>query len=125
MDPMNLDSKSDLLRPVIVVAISLFLCPIISMTTLFTTPIASFSFFSEPMFSNYFNFHMSSNSHITHCTDSLDARSNLSANLDSEKEGMKHLVSISNEVEGESSHDVLMSNNLYYLSKSGERRALE
>ncbi|KAL4365255.1 hypothetical protein AHAS_Ahas07G0087800 [Arachis hypogaea] len=97
MDPMNLDSKSDLLRLVVVVAISLLLCPIISMTTLSTTPIASFSFFSEPMFSNRFSFHMSDNGDIALCTDSLDARSKLSANLDYGKEGMKHLVSISNE----------------------------
>ncbi|KAL4365268.1 hypothetical protein AHAS_Ahas07G0089100 [Arachis hypogaea] len=98
MDPMNLDSKTDLLRSIIIVSISLLLYPIISMTTLSTTPIASFNFFSEPMFSNRFNFHMSGNGDITRCTDSLDAR--------------------------ESSHDVLMSNNLYCLSESGERRAL-
>ncbi|RYR53651.1 hypothetical protein Ahy_A06g028857 [Arachis hypogaea] len=90
MDPMNLDSKFDLLRPVIVVAISLLLCPIISMTTLSTTPIASFNFFSEPMFNNRFSFHMSGNGDIARCTDSLDVRSKLSANLDSGKEGMKH-----------------------------------
>ena len=40
---------------------------------------------------------MSSNGDIAHCTDSLDARSKLFANLDSRKEGMKHSVSISNE----------------------------
>ncbi|QHO22962.1 uncharacterized protein DS421_12g359580 [Arachis hypogaea] len=97
MDPMNLDSKSDLLRPVVVVAISLFLFPIISMTTLSTTPIASFSFFSKPMFNNRFSFHMSGNGDIARCTDSLEARLKLSANLDSGKEGMKHSVSISNE----------------------------
>ncbi|KAL4365306.1 hypothetical protein AHAS_Ahas07G0092900 [Arachis hypogaea] len=97
MDPMNLDSKSDLLRlVVVVVAISLLLCPNISMTTLSTTSIASFSFFSEPIFSNRFSFHMSDNDDIARC-NSLDARSKLSANLNSGKEGMKHLVSISNE----------------------------
>ncbi|KAL4299438.1 hypothetical protein AHAS_Ahas17G0100900 [Arachis hypogaea] len=96
MDPMNLDSKSDLLRLVIVVAISLLLCPNISMTTLSTTPIAFFIFFSEPMLSNCFSFHMSDNGDIARC-NSLDARSKLSANLDSEKEGMKHSMSISNE----------------------------
>ncbi|QHO53631.1 uncharacterized protein DS421_2g49620 [Arachis hypogaea] len=90
MDPMNLNSKSDLLRPVVVVAISLLLCPIISMTTLSTTLIASFSFFFEPMFNNRFSFHMSGNGDIARCTDSLDVRSKLSANLDSRKEGMKH-----------------------------------
>ncbi|KAL4382527.1 hypothetical protein AHAS_Ahas04G0242400 [Arachis hypogaea] len=97
MDPMNLDSKFDLLRPVIVVAISLLLCPIITMTTLSTTPIASFNFFSEPMFCNRFSFHMSGNNDIARCTNSLDVRSKLSAKLDSGKEGMKHSVSISNE----------------------------
>ncbi|KAL4287868.1 hypothetical protein AHAS_Ahas19G0229200 [Arachis hypogaea] len=97
MDPMNLDSKSDLLRPVGVIAISLLLCPIISMTTLSTTPIASFSFFSEPMFSNRFSFYMSGNGDIARCTDSLDVRSKLFVNLDSRKEGMKHSVSILNE----------------------------
>ncbi|KAL4287748.1 hypothetical protein AHAS_Ahas19G0217200 [Arachis hypogaea] len=97
MDPMNLDSKSALLRPIVVVAISILLCPIISMTTLSTTPIASFSFLSEPMFSNRFSFHMSDNGDIAHCTNSLDARSKLSVNLDSGKEGMKHSVSISND----------------------------
>ncbi|KAL1291393.1 hypothetical protein AAHE18_20G197800 [Arachis hypogaea] len=97
IDPMNLDSKSDLLRPVIVATISLLLCPIISMTTLSTNPIASFSFFSKPMFSNCFSFHMSSNDDIACCTDSLDARSKLFANLDSRKEGMKHSGSIPNE----------------------------
>ncbi|KAL4316585.1 hypothetical protein AHAS_Ahas15G0299800 [Arachis hypogaea] len=75
MDPMNLDSKFDLLRSVIIVAISPLLCPIISMTTLSTTSIASFNFFSEPIFR-------------------------------------------------ESSHDVLMSKNLYCLPESGERRVL-
>ncbi|KAL4355967.1 hypothetical protein AHAS_Ahas09G0039600 [Arachis hypogaea] len=94
MNPMNLDSKSDLLRSVVLVAISLLLCPIISMTTLSTTPIASFNFFSEPMFNNRFSFHMSGNGDIA---DNLDARSKLYANLDSGKEGMKHSVSISNE----------------------------
>ncbi|RYR45500.1 hypothetical protein Ahy_A07g031333 isoform G [Arachis hypogaea] len=79
MDPMNLNN------PLVVVVISLFLCPIISMTTLSTTPIASFSFFSEPMFSNRFIFHMSGNDDIAHCTDSLDTRLKLSANLDSGK----------------------------------------
>ncbi|KAL4299022.1 hypothetical protein AHAS_Ahas17G0059300 [Arachis hypogaea] len=49
------------------------------------------------MFSNRFSFYMSGNGDISHCTDNLDARSKLSANLDSQKEGMKHLVSISNE----------------------------
>ncbi|KAL4381534.1 hypothetical protein AHAS_Ahas04G0143100 [Arachis hypogaea] len=73
------------------------------MTTLSTTPIASFSFFSEPMFSNRFSFHMNSNGDIARC-NSLDARSKLSAKLDSGKEGMKHSVSISNE-------------NLYMMSK--------
>ncbi|KAL4337191.1 hypothetical protein AHAS_Ahas12G0085500 [Arachis hypogaea] len=98
MDPMNLESKSNSLRPVVIVAISLLLCLIISMTTLLsTTPITSFRFFSEPMFSNHFSFHMSGNDNIAHCTDSLDAGSKLSANLDSEKEGMKHSGSISNE----------------------------
>ncbi|KAL4322692.1 hypothetical protein AHAS_Ahas14G0235900 [Arachis hypogaea] len=96
MDPMNLDSKSDLLRLVVVVAISLLLCPNISMTTLSTTPIASFSFFSEPIFSNRFSFYMSGNGDIARC-NSLDARSKLSANLDFRKEGMKHSVSILNE----------------------------
>ncbi|KAL4323076.1 hypothetical protein AHAS_Ahas14G0274300 [Arachis hypogaea] len=96
MDPMNLDSKSDLLRLVVAVAISLLLCPNISMTTFSTTPITSFSFFSEPMFSNRFSFHMSGNGDIARC-NSLDARSKLSANLDSRKEGKKHSVSISNE----------------------------
>ncbi|KAL4394767.1 hypothetical protein AHAS_Ahas02G0184900 [Arachis hypogaea] len=67
------------------------------MTTLSTTPIASFSFFSELMFSNRFSFHMSGNGDIACCIDSLDARSKLSANLDSGKEGMKNSVSISNE----------------------------
>ncbi|KAL4289429.1 hypothetical protein AHAS_Ahas19G0385300 [Arachis hypogaea] len=95
MDPINLDSKSDLLRPV---AISLLLCPIISMTTLFTTSITFFSFFSEPMFSYCFSFHMSGNSDIAHCTNSSDVR--------------------------ESSHDVLMSKNLYCLLESGEWRVL-
>ncbi|KAL4288246.1 hypothetical protein AHAS_Ahas19G0267000 [Arachis hypogaea] len=90
MDPMNLDSKSDLLRLVVVVAISLLLCPNISMTTLSTTTIGSFSFFSKPMFSNRFSFHMSDNGDIAR----------------------------------ESSHDVLMSNNLYCLPESGERCAL-
>ncbi|KAL4375083.1 hypothetical protein AHAS_Ahas05G0246300 [Arachis hypogaea] len=90
MDPMNIDSKSDLLRPVIIVTISLLLCPIISMITLSTTSIASFSFFSEAMFSNYFNFHMNGNDNIARCTDSLDVRSKLSVNLDFRKEGMKH-----------------------------------
>ncbi|KAL4315031.1 hypothetical protein AHAS_Ahas15G0144400 [Arachis hypogaea] len=66
------------------------------MTTLSTTPIASFSFFSEPMFSNCFSFHMSGNGDIARC-NSLDAMSKLSANLDSGKERMKHSVSISNE----------------------------
>ncbi|KAL4304976.1 hypothetical protein AHAS_Ahas16G0032100 [Arachis hypogaea] len=94
---MNLDSKSDLLRLVVIVAISLLLCPSISMTTLSTTPIASFSFFSELIFSNRFCFHMSGNSDIARYTDSLDARSKLSANFDFGKEGMKHSVSISNE----------------------------
>ncbi|KAL4316636.1 hypothetical protein AHAS_Ahas15G0304900 [Arachis hypogaea] len=97
MDPMNLDSKSDLLRPSVVVTISLLLCPIISMATLSTTPIASFNFFCEAIFSNYVNFHMSSNGDIARCTDSLDARSKLYGNLDSEKEGMKHSESIPNE----------------------------
>ncbi|KAL4389766.1 hypothetical protein AHAS_Ahas03G0077900 [Arachis hypogaea] len=96
MDPMNLHSKSDLLRLVVVVAIFLLLCPNISMITLSTTPIISFSFFFEPMFSNRFSFHMSGNGDIARC-NSLDAKSNLSANLNSEKEGMKHSVSISNE----------------------------
>ncbi|KAL4343637.1 hypothetical protein AHAS_Ahas11G0098300 [Arachis hypogaea] len=98
MDSMNLDSKSDLLRPIVVVTISLFLCPIISMTTLSTVLIASFSFFSEPMFSNRFSFHISGDSDIARCTDSLD--------------------------QGESSHDVIMSNNIYCLPESGERHAL-
>ncbi|KAL4292872.1 hypothetical protein AHAS_Ahas18G0071500 [Arachis hypogaea] len=89
MDPMNLDGKSDLLNLVVVVAISLLLCPNISMTTLSTIPITSFSFFSEPMFSNRFSFHMSGNGDIVRC-NSLDARLKLSANLDSGKEGMKH-----------------------------------
>ena len=40
---------------------------------------------------------MSGNSDIPRCTNSLDARSKLPANLDSGKEGMKHSVSISNE----------------------------
>ena len=40
---------------------------------------------------------MSDNDDIARCTDSLDARSKLSANLDSGKEGMKYSVSISNE----------------------------
>ncbi|KAL4381657.1 hypothetical protein AHAS_Ahas04G0155400 [Arachis hypogaea] len=97
MDPMNLDNKSDLLRSIIVVAISLLICPIISMTTLSTTPIASFNFFSEPMFSNRFSFHMSSNDDIARCTDSLDVRLKLSANLNSGKEGMKHSGSIPND----------------------------
>ncbi|KAL4356519.1 hypothetical protein AHAS_Ahas09G0094800 [Arachis hypogaea] len=98
MDFLNLDSKSGLLRTAVVVAISLLHCPIFSMTTLSTTPIASFSFFSEPMFRNRFiSFHMSGNDDIAHCTDSLDARSKLSANLDSEKEGINHSVSILNE----------------------------
>ncbi|KAL4345120.1 hypothetical protein AHAS_Ahas11G0246600 [Arachis hypogaea] len=48
------------------------------------------NFFSEPMFSNRFSFHMSGNGDIARCTDSLDVRSKLSANLDSGKEGMKH-----------------------------------
>ncbi|QHN92417.1 uncharacterized protein DS421_17g583560 [Arachis hypogaea] len=93
MDPMNLDSKSDLLRPVVVIAISLLLYPIISMTTLSTTPIASYRFFFEPMFSNRFSFHMNGNGDIARCTNNLDARLKLSNNLDSEKEGMKHSVS--------------------------------
>ncbi|KAL4327776.1 hypothetical protein AHAS_Ahas13G0133900 [Arachis hypogaea] len=97
MDPMNLDSKFDLLRPVVIVAISLLLYPIVSMTTLSTTPIASFSFFSKPIFSNRFSFHISGNGDIARCTDSLDARSKLSVNLDSGKEEMKHSVSILNE----------------------------
>ncbi|KAL4392020.1 hypothetical protein AHAS_Ahas03G0303300 [Arachis hypogaea] len=96
MDLMNLDSKSDLLILVVVVAIFLLLCPNISITTLSTTPIASFNFFSESMFSNRFSFHMSGNSDIVRC-NSLDAKSKLSTNLDSEKEGMKYSVSISNE----------------------------
>ncbi|KAL4391727.1 hypothetical protein AHAS_Ahas03G0274000 [Arachis hypogaea] len=97
MDPINLDSKSALLRLVVVVVISLLLCPIISMTTLSTTLISFFNFFSEPMINNRFSFHMSGNSDIARCTDSFDARSKLSANLDSGKEGMKHSTSISNE----------------------------
>ncbi|KAL4293469.1 hypothetical protein AHAS_Ahas18G0131200 [Arachis hypogaea] len=97
IDPMNLDSKSYLLRPVVVAAISLLLSPIISMTTLSTNPITSFILFSEPMFSNCFSFYMSGNDDIAHCTDSLDARSKLFANLDSRKEGMKHSGSIPNE----------------------------
>ncbi|KAL4288474.1 hypothetical protein AHAS_Ahas19G0289800 [Arachis hypogaea] len=76
MDPMNLDSKFDLLRLVIAIAISLLLCPIISMTTLSIIPFASFNFFSEPMFSNRFSFYMSSNDDIARCTDSLDAGRN-------------------------------------------------
>ncbi|QHO50013.1 uncharacterized protein DS421_1g18980 [Arachis hypogaea] len=87
IDPMNLDRKFDLLRPV-VVAISFLLCSIISMTTLSTTPIAFFSFFSEPMFSNRFSFHMSGNGDIARCTDSLDTRSKQFVNLDSRKERM-------------------------------------
>ncbi|KAL4390164.1 hypothetical protein AHAS_Ahas03G0117700 [Arachis hypogaea] len=97
MDPMNLDSKSDLLRLVVIVAIFFLLYPIISMTTLSTTPIASFNFFSKPIFSNCFSFHMSGNGNIARCTDNLNAKSKLSANLDSRKEEMKHSVSISNE----------------------------
>ncbi|KAL4356487.1 hypothetical protein AHAS_Ahas09G0091600 [Arachis hypogaea] len=91
MDPMNLDSKYDLSRPFVVAVISLLLYRIISMTTLSTTPIASFSFFFEPIFSNRFSFHMSGNGNIAHCTDSLNARSKLSANLDSGKEGNEAL----------------------------------
>ncbi|KAL4394361.1 hypothetical protein AHAS_Ahas02G0144300 [Arachis hypogaea] len=102
IDPKNLDSKSDLSRPVIVVSISFLLYPIISMTTLSITPIAFFSFFSESMFNNRFSFHMSGNGDIAHYTNSLDARLKLSANLDSGKEEMKHS----------------------YLLESGERRAL-
>ncbi|KAL4329662.1 hypothetical protein AHAS_Ahas13G0322500 [Arachis hypogaea] len=97
MDPMNLDSKSDLLKPVVVVAISLLLCHIISMATLSTTLIASFIFFSEPMFSNHFCSHMSEDSEIARYTDSLDTK--------------------------ESFHDVLMFNNLYCFPESGERHA--
>ncbi|KAL4307386.1 hypothetical protein AHAS_Ahas16G0273100 [Arachis hypogaea] len=97
MDPMNLDSKSDLLRLVVIVAISLFLYHIISMTTLSTTSIASFNFFSEPMFNNRFSIHMCGNDDIAYCTDNLDARSKLYANLDSGKEGMNHSESIPNE----------------------------
>ena len=40
---------------------------------------------------------MSGNGDIARCTDSLDARSKLSANLNSGKEGMKHSISILNE----------------------------
>ncbi|KAL4338144.1 hypothetical protein AHAS_Ahas12G0180800 [Arachis hypogaea] len=47
------------------------------------------NFFSEPIFSNRFSFHTSGNDDIARC-NSLDARSKLSANLDSGKEGMKH-----------------------------------
>ncbi|KAL4391094.1 hypothetical protein AHAS_Ahas03G0210700 [Arachis hypogaea] len=90
MDPMNLDSKSDLLRPITVVAISLLLCHIISMATLSTTLIASFKFFSELMFSNHFNFHMSEDSEITRCTDSLDSSLKLTASLDFGRKGMNH-----------------------------------
>ncbi|KAL4370232.1 hypothetical protein AHAS_Ahas06G0045200 [Arachis hypogaea] len=97
MDSMNLDSKSDLLRPVVVVAISLLLCPIISMATLSTTLIASFNFFSEPMFSNRLSFHMSGDSDIACYTDILDARSKLFVSLDFGREGMKHSGSIPNE----------------------------
>ncbi|KAL4343412.1 hypothetical protein AHAS_Ahas11G0075800 [Arachis hypogaea] len=93
MDPMNLGNKSDLLRLIVIVAISLLLCPNISMTTFSTIPITSFSFFFEPMFSNHFSFHMSGNGDIARC-NSLNARLKLSANLDSGKEGMKHSVSI-------------------------------
>ncbi|QHO16801.1 uncharacterized protein DS421_10g306700 [Arachis hypogaea] len=50
MDHMNLDSKSDLLKPIIVAAISFLFYPIISTATLSTTLIAFFSFFSEPIF---------------------------------------------------------------------------
>ncbi|KAL4337540.1 hypothetical protein AHAS_Ahas12G0120400 [Arachis hypogaea] len=67
------------------------------MATLSTTLIVSFNFFSEPMFSNHFSFHMSGDSNIARCTNSLDARSKLSASLNSKREGMKHLESISNE----------------------------
>ncbi|KAL4372448.1 hypothetical protein AHAS_Ahas06G0266800 [Arachis hypogaea] len=98
MNLMNLNSRSDLLRPVVfVVAISLLLCYIISMATLSTTLIAYFSFFSEPMFNNCFSFHMSGEGDITHCIDSLDARSKFSASFDSRREGMKHSKSIPNE----------------------------
>ncbi|KAL4276471.1 hypothetical protein AHAS_Ahas20G0210500 [Arachis hypogaea] len=97
IDPMNLDSKSNLLKSVVVVVISLLLYPIISMTILSTTQITSFSFFSEPMFNNRFNFHMSGDSDIARCTDSLDVRSKLSASLDFRREGIKYSGSIPNE----------------------------
>ncbi|KAL4305895.1 hypothetical protein AHAS_Ahas16G0124000 [Arachis hypogaea] len=98
MNLMNLDSKSDLLRSVVfIITISLLLRPIISMATLSIPPIASFSFFFEPMFSNHFSFHMSGDVDIACCIDSLDVRSKFSASLNSEREGMKHSGSIPNE----------------------------
>ncbi|KAL4345051.1 hypothetical protein AHAS_Ahas11G0239700 [Arachis hypogaea] len=90
MDPMNLYSKSDLLILVIVVTISLLLYLIISIATLSTTPIASFNFFSEPMFNNHFSFHMSGDDDIARYTDSLDTRSKLSVSLDFGRKGMKY-----------------------------------
>ncbi|KAL4393524.1 hypothetical protein AHAS_Ahas02G0060600 [Arachis hypogaea] len=46
--------------------------------------------FSEPMFSNNFSFHMSGDSDIARCINSLDARSKLFASLDFGREGIKH-----------------------------------
>ncbi|KAL4365443.1 hypothetical protein AHAS_Ahas07G0106600 [Arachis hypogaea] len=97
-------SKSDLLRPIVVVSISFLLCPIISMATLSTTLIASFSFFFELMFNNRLSSHMSGDDDVACYTNSLDARSKLLASLDSRREGIKYSGSIPNE-------------NLYTISK--------